>query len=397
MGRSKACRITLFAFMILWGAVAQNRAVAISARASDNPTVTIVVKSSSRAESYSTMTVNSPRLAKAIARAEYEKTDGLSKKIAWPDVEVILQAASSPQSIVLRIEQSGTLFDESSSRRLILSKPYSERLRKYAEALRGAHYGELVRWEEAKSIVKRKSIITVTDLETGLSFRVQRRAGSDHADVQPISKEDSKIMKGIYGGQWSWDRRAIVVGSNGHRIAASMNGMPHGGDGIPGNDFSGHSCIHFQESTSHKSDVPDPAHQLMVNKAAGNLQPYLDSASPFVIAASFIEALHQRDIELLRQIWKDMPQETAAYYEGMMTTLTSIRIKADTLRKKPKEAGEQELSATVDVPITIYGKGKSGRGSTYRFAFNRESPEAPWRIAGISPPGPGLGHSSLIP
>ncbi|MCC3377949.1 hypothetical protein LKX83_33445, partial [Cohnella sp. REN36] len=70
-------------------------------------------------------------------------------------------------------------------------------------------------------------------------------AGKYHADVQPLTKADTKIMKQIYNGKWSWKRKAIVVKKDHHYYAASMQGMPHGGDGIPDNSFSGHFCIHF--------------------------------------------------------------------------------------------------------------------------------------------------------
>ena len=58
-------------------------------------------------------------------------------------------------------------------------------------------------------------------------------------------------MKSIYGGSWSWDRRAILVKYDGHVYAASMNGMPHEDDTISDNDFDGHFCIHFTGSKTH--------------------------------------------------------------------------------------------------------------------------------------------------
>ena len=51
-------------------------------------------------------------------------------------------------------------------------------------------------------------------------------------------------MKEIYG-EWSWERRAIIVVVGGRRIAASMAGMPHGAGLIKDNDFPGHFCVHF--------------------------------------------------------------------------------------------------------------------------------------------------------
>ena len=36
-------------------------------------------------------------------------------------------------------------------------------------------------------------------------------------------------MKSIYGGDWSWERRPVIITVNGRKLAASMAGMPHAG------------------------------------------------------------------------------------------------------------------------------------------------------------------------
>ena len=67
---------------------------------------------------------------------------------------------------------------------------------------------------------------------------------------------------------WSWDRHAIFVTIDGVNYAASMNGMPHGGDSMPDNDFAGHHCIHFTNSRLHVNDKVDSQHQKAIKKAA---------------------------------------------------------------------------------------------------------------------------------
>lgn len=57
---------------------------------------------------------------------------------------------------------------------------------------------EMLRWEEVIEFLPRYSKFTVIDVETGKSFRVQRRAGQYHADVQPLTRKDTKTMKEIY-------------------------------------------------------------------------------------------------------------------------------------------------------------------------------------------------------
>ena len=105
-------------------------------------------------------------------------------------------------------------------------------------------FGVLMPWDEVKVYFAMYCRAEIIDLETGKSFRVQRRGGRYHADCQPLTRHDTQVMKGIYG-QWSWDRRAVIVVVGGRRIAASMAGMPHGAGAIKDNDFNGHFCVHF--------------------------------------------------------------------------------------------------------------------------------------------------------
>ncbi|MGE5630331.1 MAG: LysM peptidoglycan-binding domain-containing protein [Caulobacteraceae bacterium] len=135
--------------------------------------------------------------------------------------------------------------------------------------------GEYLDWfKEVQYIFENGDIATVTDVDTGKSFKVKRLYGRNHADSEPLTAEDTKIMKSIYGS-WSWDRRAIVVTmtdkktGNEINVAASMNGMPHGGQSIKNNNFNGQFCIHFKGSRTHSGNRLDSGHQAAVRKAAG--------------------------------------------------------------------------------------------------------------------------------
>lgn len=123
-------------------------------------------------------------------------------------------------------------------------------------------------WTEVQYVFTRGSIATVTDVDTGISYQVKRKGGTNHADCEPLTKADTAKMKQIYGGQWSWARRAIIVSVNGRVFAASQNGMPHGLYDIYDNNFDGHFCIHFKNSRTHGTDRVDEAHQAAIMKAA---------------------------------------------------------------------------------------------------------------------------------
>lgn len=120
---------------------------------------------------------------------------------------------------------------------------------------------------DIQKLFPRGSTVTVTDVATGLAWREYRGGGTNHADVQPATKADTAVLKKVYGGKWSWNRRAIFVTINGINYAASMNGMPHGGGSITSNGFNGHHCIHFTNSRTHGSNKVCSLHQNAIKKA----------------------------------------------------------------------------------------------------------------------------------
>ncbi|NLB91762.1 MAG: SH3 domain-containing protein, partial [Clostridiales bacterium] len=116
--------------------------------------------------------------------------------------------------------------------------------------------------------IPKGAVFTIKDVASGATFQAKRWSGGNHMDVEPVSQEDAETMKSIYGGSWSWKRRAILMKYNGHVYAGSMNGMEHGDDTISGNGMKGHFCIHMKNSKTHGSEKVDQEHQNMVAKAA---------------------------------------------------------------------------------------------------------------------------------
>ena len=205
----------------------------------------------------------------------------------------------------------------------------------------------LLPWEIASEIIPRKAIFTIIDIESGASFHVQRRAGSHHADIQPLTKEDTRILKTIYK-EWSWKRRAVIVLYEGRTIAASMNGMPHGAGALD-NGFNGHFCLHFLNSTTHKTPTPDPAHQLMVLKAAGKLDEYLSALTPENLVEVLMIALNNSDSSILREVLsKDL---TSQDFES----LCRLTVPKWTVQKSGTSPYVQHLQAKVEVYIKDNG------------------------------------------
>lgn len=120
---------------------------------------------------------------------------------------------------------------------------------------------------DIQKIFAKGTIATITDVETGLAWREQRRGGTNHADIQPCTAADTATFKKACK-KWSWERRAVFLTIDGVNYAASINCMPHGGSSIKNNNFDGHHCLHVKSSRTHCSNKVCPKHQAMVKKAA---------------------------------------------------------------------------------------------------------------------------------
>lgn len=133
----------------------------------------------------------------------------------------------------------------------------------------GGGSAERVEWfAGGNSIIPRGAKFTIKDVRTGVTIKAQHLFGANHLDAEPVDKNETAKLKQVYGGEWSWNRRPILVSYGGRIIAASMNGMPHGEQSIYDNDFDGQFCIHFLGSKTHGSGNVDPDHQAAINEAA---------------------------------------------------------------------------------------------------------------------------------
>jgi len=131
-------------------------------------------------------------------------------------------------------------------------------------------YGEYADWwTDAQYAFPIGAEATVRDYDTGKTFKIKRSYGVNHADVEPLTADDTAVMKELYP-KWGWNTRAIIVEVGDRKIAASMSAMPHSIETIgEENDFNGHFDIHFLNSRSHNTNKVRPEHQAMVRKAAG--------------------------------------------------------------------------------------------------------------------------------
>jgi LysM repeat protein len=131
--------------------------------------------------------------------------------------------------------------------------------------------GKLVDWYlEGQYLIKRWDTFKILDVETGKSFSVRMMGGYNHSDIEPVTSNDTQIIKELFS-TWQWSPRAVVIYKDGINIAASLSGMPHGASTINTNNVSGHFDLYLQNSKAHSSKASEQyiqQHYDMIQKAA---------------------------------------------------------------------------------------------------------------------------------
>ena len=148
----------------------------------------------------------------------------------------------------------------------------SATLKKIESAVASASSGKITTerldwFNGGKNVIPNGAVFQIMDVSTGLIFSARRQSGGNHMDAEPLTAEDTAILKKINGGTFSWRRRAVLVKYNGHVYAASIYSEPHGTNTILDNNFDGQFCLHFYGSKTHGTDRVDADHQKCVEQA----------------------------------------------------------------------------------------------------------------------------------
>jgi hypothetical protein len=145
-------------------------------------------------------------------------------------------------------------------------------------------------WKEGKDAFPVGTVAEIKDVQTDKTFKIKRTMGTNHADCEALTIEDTNIIKSIWGG-FTWDIRPIHILVDNRILAASMAAMPHAGidsapayavinnrsqgygrgenlDVVKNNGMDGHFDIHFLNSTRHKDGKIDSRHQAAIKIAA---------------------------------------------------------------------------------------------------------------------------------
>lgn len=128
--------------------------------------------------------------------------------------------------------------------------------------------GRLLDWAEVKSMLTAGGVYTVSDCNTGESFRLVFSGGENHAEMELYLEADKPVFDSICGDEYNFLKRPVVVNIGGNDIAASMQCFPHGSDDVASNGIDGHVCVFFLGSRSHVGNISDVEHEATVRRAA---------------------------------------------------------------------------------------------------------------------------------
>ncbi len=236
--------------------------------------------------------------------------------------------------------------------------------------------GEVVEWEKVNKLLPKGATFKVVDLETGFYFQVQRRAGNKHADVQPLTRDDTAVLKHLYNDKWSWNRRAILIPVKGRMLAGSMHGMPHGAGALE-NGFPGHFCIHFLGSSTHRSRNIDPSHQFMILKAGGQLSKYAAGASAKQAVSMFLVGMKQQDIKLAMPVLNRNLLEDSTVTE-LFKGITSMQYEI----RSPSTRYPPVVRTEIRARVKKYDD-NGLQTDTFTFLMERKSMTDGWKIMKI--------------
>ncbi len=134
-----------------------------------------------------------------------------------------------------------------------------------------------------QSIMKKGISFEVIDVRSGIHWNMERFGDITahwHADVCPMTKDDTEKMTKAWGGELDNSRRPVWVKYDGKYYAAGLMGYVHNTDPISDNGMDGQVCLHFRGSKVHESGRVDEAHQACIMEAfssADKLAAYLSS------------------------------------------------------------------------------------------------------------------------
>ncbi|BDF58664.1 hypothetical protein CE91St36_14810 [Christensenellaceae bacterium] len=150
--------------------------------------------------------------------------------------------------------------------------PANSRIKKVAgPAYNGSvkTHGTLGSWDAVKSSIPEGSDIAITDYNTGATYTMQRVGGVNCAQVAAKTSADYAAYLQSFGGDATWEHRGVLVTIGSQTYAASLFGMPTGGEDINNSGMKGHTFLYFNNGKTDIFSLSDDEHVIALNSAAG--------------------------------------------------------------------------------------------------------------------------------
>ena len=117
------------------------------------------------------------------------------------------------------------------------------------------------------SVLKKGKYGAIYDIDTGITLKIKRMGGHNHADVEPATTADTAKLLKVAGGHFSWDSHAVILKAGGKYVASAINTKPHGDQTIRSNHYDGQFCLHMTDSKTHGSQKENREHQKSIQRA----------------------------------------------------------------------------------------------------------------------------------
>lgn len=118
---------------------------------------------------------------------------------------------------------------------------------------------------------------TLYDPDSGISWQVHMFSFGKHAEIEPLTKNDTEKMNQVCGKE-KWTPKPVwVIFADGTIRIATTHSVPHGVQHRTDNGFAGHACLHFPRTMAQVTAIGPYAtkHQNAVDKAWAELQASL--------------------------------------------------------------------------------------------------------------------------
>ena len=126
---------------------------------------------------------------------------------------------------------------------------------------------QFVSWDKGSKLFSKGDYVYIYDIQSGLTIRVRRLGGTNHAEMEPATADDTAKILQMDGGAFSWNSRPVILCVGGTYLAAAINTMPHGDESIKNNNFDGQFCLHLPGSKTHGTDTVNANHQAAIKYA----------------------------------------------------------------------------------------------------------------------------------